>query len=931
MKLRTFFLGLAAAVCAAAPLSAQTLTSWDAPVKVVAADGSLTKSSGCEGCPDSGAHSTAQLTGEGYAEFVPAADQRLIAGLGGDLSAATDSSTIDFAFSLWPGGAWEVRERGTYRADGTSAAGDRFRVAVESGRVVYRKNGSVVYTSSVTPAFPLALDVTLYSVSASLTQATVVASTGSTTPLPPPPPPPAGSGPIVTAVGPYAAVIDRQAYAKPALPVLAAAGTSTADPIFQSTVYRLTDSTTRPDYLNRSYRTPSSPHQNTWSARLSYFYVMSGDGSVIPFTFDQTTGAAQRINPIATGNGGLTLSFYIEPQFSFVNDSIIYGSYTGPGGTLHTIDQYDFTTSAYSRILDLDALVPGLSGTYIGGVGSSAGQTERLMAFFGGTQQDRHYYVIVFDKANPADRVILDTHASTVDGAPASIPLNFSLHHVAIDHSGRYLMLYPTSADQSGTRKAPQSVVWDTQTNVFTELGVSAHPYGHDAFGYGMSVNQDCCTSTTYDAAQWQFRSLSSPLATRDLITNVLTPKVVYMADHATWNNAQPDRLTPFISGLYRYGADLTTPRAWDDEIVAVQTDAPAGADAIVWRFAHHRSDVRNDLDPARSSFWYMPRPNVSPDGRWVLFTSNWEKTLGVDPTGEAGSGARQDVFLVKLTPGDGATAPPPPPPPVIVPVVIDTPSLPAGRMSVAYDASVQATGGHGAYTWSIVGTLPAGIIFDAATGKLSGTPTLAGAFAVTVTAADSTDAANSATAAYSIVIGAPPVTISTTSLPAGRATIAYTATEQASGGSGTFAWSVTSGALPAGLTLNTSTGTVSGTPTTAGTYPVTITATDAADPANSSALPYSLVITGAVKITSPRTLPVAARGVAYTYAVQAANVEGNATWSLAGGKLPAGMTLNPATGIITGTCTTKGTFNFNARIIDVNTSDTLTLTIQVK
>src|SRR6186997_713179 len=107
--------------------------------------------------------------------------------------------------------------------------------------------------------------------------------------------------------------------------------------------------------------------------------------------------------------------------------------------------------------------------------------------------------------------------------------------------------------------------------------------------------------------------------------------------------------MMPFISGLYRYGADTTTPRAWDDEIVAVQTDAAAGADATVWRFAHHRSDVRNDLDATRPAFWYMPRPNVSPDGRWVLFTSNWEKTLGIDATGELGSSARQDVFLVKL------------------------------------------------------------------------------------------------------------------------------------------------------------------------------------------------------------------------------------------------------------------------------------------
>ncbi len=89
MKLPNLFVGLALAVCASAPLSAQTLTPWDAAVGVTVSDGSLTKSSGCDGCQDSGAHSAIQLTGDGYAEFVPGTNQRLIAGLGKDLSPAT--------------------------------------------------------------------------------------------------------------------------------------------------------------------------------------------------------------------------------------------------------------------------------------------------------------------------------------------------------------------------------------------------------------------------------------------------------------------------------------------------------------------------------------------------------------------------------------------------------------------------------------------------------------------------------------------------------------------------------------------------------------------------------------------------------------------------------------------------------------------------
>lgn len=469
----------------------------------------------------------------------------------------------------------------------------------------------------------------------------------------------------IVSVGPYRAIVERTPHAKPALPVLGPAGSSIADPVFGSRIIRMTDGLTRPGYPSRSYRSPSSPHQNAWSAASTKFYVMSGDGSVLPFAFDAATGTAKRIQPSATGDGGLVLRFYIEPEFSFVDDALIYGSVSGvSGATLRTIDQYNFTTATYSRLLDLDALVPGLGGTYIGGIAASAGPVERLTAFFGGPTQDRHHYVVVFDKADPGRRLLLDTLASTVNGAPTSIPLNFSLHHVTIDRSGRYLMLYTTWADQSLPRKAAQSYVWDTVTGTFTALGVSALPYGHDAFGYGVSANQDCCVATSWDAAQWQLRSLATPLQTRDLITNVLLPKQIYWADHTTWNNARPDRLVPVISGTFRAPASDTAWRAWDDEIVAVQTDAAPGADAVVWRFAHHRSDVRNDQDPSAISFWYEPRPNVSPDGRWVMFTSNWEKTLGTDPTADGSIRSRQDVFVVELAAASDLPSEPPPPPP---------------------------------------------------------------------------------------------------------------------------------------------------------------------------------------------------------------------------------------------------------------------------
>jgi hypothetical protein len=451
-------------------------------------------------------------------------------------------------------------------------------------------------------------------------------------------------------VAPYTAVTDRVTYLKPPLPALGPAGSAITDPVFKSTIRRITDGSTRPGLPNRSYRTPSSAHQNAWSASGSYFYVVSDDGTSIPYAFDATSGTAHRLHPTASGSGGLVLNFYIEPQFSYVNDSIIYGSYNGPTANLHTIDRYDFSTGLYTRLVDLETVVTGLSGTYIGGLSSSASSPERIETFFGGTSQDHHHYVLVFDPANPSNRLLLDTWASTLNGQPTPVTLNFSLHAVNLDLSGRYVILYPTSADQTSTRQAPQAYLWDTLAGTFFAMTPDVHPYGHDAFGYGVGVNQDCCVTSTYDGVQWQFRSLGAPAVTRDVLPTVLQPKEVYVEDHTNWNNARPDKLVPFISAIFRYGTQNGAWRALDDEIIAVETDA-LGADPTIWRFAHHRTDVSYDGDPTRTAFWYEPRPNVSRDGGWVLFTSNWEKTLGTDPVGDAGTSARQDVFLLQLQP----------------------------------------------------------------------------------------------------------------------------------------------------------------------------------------------------------------------------------------------------------------------------------------
>jgi hypothetical protein len=262
-------------------------------------------------------------------------------------------------------------------------------------------------------------------------------------------------------------------------------------------------------------------------------------------------------------------------------------------------------------------------------------------------------------------------------------------------------------------------------------------------------------------------------------------------------------------------------------------------------------------------------------------------------------------------------------------PVQIAGAALAAGRLTIAYSDVAHASGGTGTYRWTIAsGALPSGIALDAATGALAGTPSAAGVYTFTAAAADAADATNTAAAPFSIAIGSAPIHISTTTLPSGRERVAYSAGLSVAGG--TAVWSAVA-PLPSGLTLNALTGVLTGTPAAAGTYTVTFQATDATDATNTTTTALTLSIVPAIKITSPRTLPAATAGAAYSYTATFANAIGTTKWNLQGGTLPSGLSLNATTGVISGICTASGTYSFNARVKDSNTDDTLTLTLTVK
>jgi hypothetical protein len=170
--------------------------------------------------------------------------------------------------------------------------------------------------------------------------------------------------------------------------------------------------------------------------------------------------------------------------------------------------------------------------------------------------------------------------------------------------------------------------------------------------------------------------------------------------------------------------------------------------------------------------------------------------------------------------------------------LTILTVNLPDGVVGTPYSNQVNIFGGVGTHTASITsGALPAGLNLDSATGIISGTPLSSGSFSFTFQAADSSTPPVVTTQNLSIRIGAP-LLVTTPSLADGVVNTLYSLTLNFNGGLGNTTWTVISGSLPSGISLN-SAGVLSGTPTilNATGTPVTIQVQDSSSPAQTSTI----------------------------------------------------------------------------------------------
>jgi large repetitive protein len=252
-------------------------------------------------------------------------------------------------------------------------------------------------------------------------------------------------------------------------------------------------------------------------------------------------------------------------------------------------------------------------------------------------------------------------------------------------------------------------------------------------------------------------------------------------------------------------------------------------------------------------------------------------------------------------------------------PLGIKTTSLRRGVVGAPYTETLAASGG-GSQTWSATG-LPPGLAVSGNT--ITGTPTTAGNYTVTVTVNNGT---SSKSAQFTLQVIEPLKVTGPATRPAEVGKL-FTAAFQATGGLGTYTWAATD--VPEGLTFDLNTHVLSGIPTAAGVYTAKVTVTDAAAGLTQDLL-LNLKVAAHVAISTTK-LKAATVGKAYALKLKATGGVKPLKWRSLG-KLPAGLKLAATTGALIGRPTKAGKLKVTIRVTDaLRATLTQTFTITIK
>jgi len=251
----------------------------------------------------------------------------------------------------------------------------------------------------------------------------------------------------------------------------------------------------------------------------------------------------------------------------------------------------------------------------------------------------------------------------------------------------------------------------------------------------------------------------------------------------------------------------------------------------------------------------------------------------------------------------------------------ITTSSLPAGTTTSAYSQQIVVVGGTTAYSFSVTG-FPKGLSISAS-GLITGTPSTVGTFAITVQVKDATGLSTSANFSLAVTgTSSQPLSVPGGPLPGGSAGSSYSANVTATGGTPPYTWAQTGGTLPDGGVTVSSSGSIAGTPKTAGTYSFTVQATDAA---GATALgTFTITIAPVALGVMSTSFPIGTATSPYPLQIlSATGGVGPFTFSITRGSLPEGLTFSSSQISGTPKATATGTSEFTLTVTDESTKAT--------